>query len=422
MIWVECKKWNDNWEELEKLHGGGQGQGYKVRKKKTGEIAFLKRIKDKDNQERRARFSREANAYYDLSVLNVPRLIESNAHLYKDDSITPYIVTEYIEGHTLREWRAVSGDISLETAVLMTNSLLNTVKECHIQGHIHRDIKPDNILVRKNSLTDLVLIDFGLGINNSEVASFSTEDGQELGNRFLRLPELAPGSSGKQDFRSDLSFVGGIFFYLLTGRHPDQLYDAEGRLPHQRERNKSLQGIAKENFFKLTTFFDSAFAFIISNRFSSIDAMISSLNNILKDEDTHMNSDLEAIITVTTSESEKSKKMMVKKIEKALDQIVNVYGNIQTKINKAVYPLQVNQRISFDSGIKRHVWEKETSGERIMETTCEAMISGDEIVIKIDNDPIYRTSIECPLYNGEFTESIEKFLYKRINLALSRYL
>lgn len=420
MAWAEYKKWNENWEELEKLDGGGQGQGYKVRKKGTGDIAFLKRIKNKEDQERRARFSREANAYYDLSVPNVPKLIESNAHLYKDDSTIPYIVIEYIEGHTLRKWRESLESVNFEDAVIMTNSLLNTIRQCHEQGHFHRDIKPDNILVQKANSNNLVLIDFGLGINNLESTSFSTEDGQEIGNRFLRLPELAPGSSLKQDFRSDLSFAGGVFFYLLTGKHPDQLQDAEGRLPHQRGNTPLLlRDIAKDKYFKLTTFFDSAFSPILENRFSSIEAMINSLVKILKDEDIHMNSDLEAILAVTSSESEKFKKSMVKKIEEALDKVVKVYGTVQVKINKSVYPLQVNQKIGFNSGLKRHIWKKDTSGESIMETTCEAMIYGDELVIKIENEPIYRTAIEQPVYDQEFTQAIENWLYGRINIALN---
>lgn len=419
MIWVNCKKWDQNWEEIEKLDGGGQGQGYKACRKGTGEIGFLKKIKIKNDIERRARFSREAKAYYDLAVSTVPKLIESNAHDYKDDSVVPYIVTEYIEGKTLREWREGQADVALSTAIAMTHSLLETIAICHAQAHIHRDIKPDNIIIRGDNITDLVLIDFGLDINTLTTNSFATEHGQEIGNRFLRLPELAPDSLLKQDSRSDISFVGGIFFYLLTGKHPNLLLDAEGLLPHQRPgAREMLKDIAKSKHLRLSTFFDKAFALQISNRFSTAESAISELSKIMKDN-VATDKDLEDILIIAQSESETYKRKLVAKLEEALKNVEGVIYSFEDEINKVVYSQQVNQNIGYESAIKRRIWQRKVSGERILETTFTAIISGDELIVIIDNDPVYRTSIESPTYGEHFFQSVKTWLQRQINIALN---
>lgn len=419
MIWVDFKKWDENWEEVGRLSGGGQGQGIKVCRKGTGEIAFLKYIKNKNDMERRARFSREAQAYYDLSVPTVPQLIESNAHNYKDCSTTPYIVTEYIEGETLREWREGQKELDLEIAIAMTRSLLKTIESCHAQQHIHRDIKPDNIIVPKNSPTNLILVDFGLDINLLKNTSFVTEDGQEIGNRFLRLPELAPDSLLKQDSRSDISFAGGILFYLLTGNPPSQLSDAEGKLPHQRTKfQEILKNISKNKYIKIFLFFDKVFAPQISNRFLNSESAINGLDEIMKD-DAQIVQDLDEILKIANSESETRKRHLVSKVEEALKNVEKVIRSIENKIDRTVYSQQINQNIGFESGFKCLIWQRKISNERIFETTFYATIVGDEIVINIDESSVYRTPISTPYYEEQFIQSIEKYLYKQINIALN---
>lgn len=418
MAWVDFKKWNENWEEVEKLSGGGQGQGIKVRKKGTSEIAFLKKIKNNKDMERRSRFFREAQAYYDLSVPTVPRLIESNAHNYKDNSVVPYIVTEYIEGKTLHEWRERKNGIDLETAIKMTRSLLKTIDMCHAQNHVHRDIKPDNIIIPKSSHDELILVDFGLDINLMKNTSFSTEYGQEIGNRFLRLPELAPDSLLKQDSRSDISFAGGVFFYLLTGCYPIQLSDAEGKLPHQRAKfRKVLKNISKNRYVKISLFFDKVFASQISNRFPNPESAIIGLGEIMKD-DSYVGQDLDEILKVVNSESEKHKRYLSSRIEEALKKTENIIHHIESEIDNVVYSLQVNQSLGFESGYKHRIWQRKISSEKVLEAILEAKIVGDEISIYIDGLQVYRTLIDSPEYGDAFDESVKKYLYRQINIAL----
>ncbi len=98
---------------VQPVQGGGQENAWRVRRKGDGRDGFLKAIKAKRDPERRARFSREANAYATVPVRGNPRLIESNAHLWEDATVEPYLVTEFIEGPTLRQWRESRDLVSL---------------------------------------------------------------------------------------------------------------------------------------------------------------------------------------------------------------------------------------------------------------------------------------------------------------------
>lgn len=112
---------------------------------------------------------------------------------------------------------------------------------------------------------------------------FATDDGQEIGNRFLRLPELSAGSRLRQDPRSDLSFAAGILFYGLTGRNPNILQDAEGRLPHQRSAAlATLKSAVGARLPRLLSLFDDAFAPRITDRFTTADTMLAGLDRVME--------------------------------------------------------------------------------------------------------------------------------------------
>ena len=196
--------------------------------------------------------------------------------------IEPYIATEFIEGPTLRRWREAQEHYELDTAIEMTRKLLAVLSACHAGDIVHRDVKPDNIILANGDPGHPVLLDFGLNYHEIEGIAFETEHGQEVGNRFLRLPELSAGSPLKQDPRSDLSFAAGILLYMLTGRNPDVLQDAEGRLPHQRRDNDAkIQREADHGMTHLLSLFDTAFAPQISDRFTNADVMLEKLESVM---------------------------------------------------------------------------------------------------------------------------------------------
>ena len=135
-------------------------------------------------------------------------LIESNAHRWDEVEAEPYIVTDFIEGPTLRQWRENRERVEPDEAIDATRELLAILSKCHEAGLVHRDVKLDNIILADDDPGRPVLLDFGLSFRKGSDIDFETEHGQEVGNRFLRLAELSAGSSRKHDERSDLSFCG----------------------------------------------------------------------------------------------------------------------------------------------------------------------------------------------------------------------
>ena len=178
----------------------------------------------------------EANALVALDGNGVPLLLSSNVDQWNETGRDLYLVMEWIEGPTLSEacyTRPLTIDEAVAVAVAV--SILNTVESCHELPIFHRDLKPDNVILRHGCHGDPILVDFGMAwakATEDEPRTFDTPAGQELGNRFLRLPEFAPGRDAR-DPRSDVSMVVGLLFYMLTNMAPRALDDGNGRMPHE---------------------------------------------------------------------------------------------------------------------------------------------------------------------------------------------
>ncbi|MYK12435.1 MAG: protein kinase, partial [Acidobacteriia bacterium] len=342
-IWVDCRQWSDRWSVEENLHGGGQGSAYRVRRKTDKQLAFLKAIKAKRDPERRRRFFREAATYDTVRANGLPHLIESNANFHDKPGYVPYVATSFIEGPTLQEWRDAQQTVALPVAISTTQALLKTLRMCHVEDVLHRDIKPDNIIMKEGDPLQPILLDFGLSFHALQPAELETEDRQELGNRFLRLPELSAGSSRKRDPRSDLSFAAGICFFMLTGRFPYVLQDAEGRLPHQRsEVLEVLHDTAGSSSTRLLSFFDRGFAPQIADRFFDADEMLKCTHKIIGQFHVAStpNDDLSAIREIFDTSATRQQYSTHSRISEALDQCRRVHESIPEDLK---VPMSISQ-------------------------------------------------------------------------------
>ncbi len=421
--WVDDQTWKTRWEKIEELKGGGQGEAYRARRLSDGRVGFLKIIKSKKDAERRARFFREATAYDSFGVNGVPKLIESNAHRHSDDSVTPFIVTEFIEGVTLRSWRISQTAVSIETAVTITSRLLDILAACHAQGCVHRDVKPDNIILAGGAVSCVWLLDFGISYHNLAEIDFQTEDGQEVGNRFLRLPELSAGSVSKQDPRSDICFAAGIFFYLLTGDHPDLLEDSEGRLPHQRPSALAkLQQSAAGRLARLLTLFDDAFTPRTANRFSSVKEMHERMEKMMQDQSpigASADEDLAALREVLVTSANHRLSETITKFSTALHNVRHVFDQVQRSLGASLSISQTGWNVSGERGQNTLYWSFLGSTDRILSVTYEVVPAGEELLLRLSGETVYRTELAEPVYEDRFRNAIQTWLAAKLRTAIT---
>lgn len=278
--WVTSPSYESSWTRLQRSGGGGQGDGFQVTRigDSAGEIRFLKVLKDQTNPERRARMFREAAALDTFTHPRIPRLIESNASLHHDKTPQLYLVTEFIQGKPLGAW--LGKRWSFDDSIAITLGVADAVEHSHATGGVHRDIKPDNVMLRGNK-ADPVLIDFGLTFNRFDVDDSLTGDYQELGNRFLRLPELSSYSATRHDIRTDVAFIAGILYFCLFGAVPAVLVNEQGQLPHQRP-SVSLDAVTANPAAArmLASFFDRAFQPRISERLANVGELVRLIEGI----------------------------------------------------------------------------------------------------------------------------------------------
>ena len=419
-VFVACDDWRCRWYEVERLRGGVQGIVRRVRPRSNRQEAFLKVIKRNDNRERRARFFREASAYDTFDIPGVPRLIESNAHLHRSNKKL-YIATEFIEGPTLREWRHLKASIRVEDGIHIACGILETLKICHAAKITHRDIKPDNIKLRHGTVSNPVLLDFGLSYHDTEEEEFATETAQEVGNRFLRLPELSSGSIMKNDVRSDLSFVGGILFFVLTGKHPNVLLDGEARLPHQRARDiYAIRRVAGSRIQRLLAVFDRAFAPKLGERFSDADTMLSTLEDTLINDSTNQTDDdnMRAILSVIQTTVERSKVEINRRINHFLREIQQYLRELTDSFDGALMMSQSGFNVEGQLGRNNLYWTRAGEKERVFSLEYEIRQIGEELVLVFNGESVFRTTLDATDYG----ESLRNLVVSRTLTDLRREL
>jgi hypothetical protein len=200
-------------EEL--IDDGGMGRVYCARQQPLGRKVALKILSDSQRQDANAaaRFSREARA---LSKLQHPNIVNFIDHGREGEH--HFIVMEHIEGETLRKRLDQQGPLPLEEFLPIALQLLDGVGAAHARGVIHRDLKPDNVMLcpRRGQAPLVKLLDFGLA------RSLSPEDEVTrqglMGSVLYLAPERITG--GALTARADVYALGVLFYHMLSGCYP----------------------------------------------------------------------------------------------------------------------------------------------------------------------------------------------------------
>ncbi len=202
----------NRYELLQLIGQGAMSKVYKGRDGNLGRVVAIKFLREEygQNQNFVARFYREARA-----VASLPNEHLVSIYDYGQYANTYYIVMEFVDGKNLKELLRQEGPYSPEKVIEIVTPVLLALKAAHARGIIHRDVKPQNILVRKEDGA-IKLTDFGVA--HTHDSTQVTSAGMVIGTVDYMAPEQARGEPVGPP--ADLYAVGVVMFELLTGRLP----------------------------------------------------------------------------------------------------------------------------------------------------------------------------------------------------------
>ena len=204
---------DNRYEVLQKVGEGGMATVYRGRHATLDRDVAIKVLHPhlSSSTRNRERFACEARAIEHLRHDSILSIFDYSG---MDQSDYCYIITEFVEGETLSEWVGRSVRLPSEIVVVMGLHLASALSYAHAEGILHRDLKPDNVMVRFDGTVKLM--DFGIARFLDEVQVTMT--GALVGSPAFMSPEQA--KEMPLDPRSDLFSLGTVLFYLTTGCLP----------------------------------------------------------------------------------------------------------------------------------------------------------------------------------------------------------
>ena len=203
----------NRYELLEKIGEGGMSQVFKARCNKLNRFVAVKILKKEfcDNADIVEKFKGEATAIATLSDNNIVNILDVGTQ----DDIS-YIVMEYVKGKTLKDIIKQVGKMNYETAISVAIQIARALDCAHRNNIIHRDVKPQNILVTEDGI--MKVTDFGIA--KSASSETITNTSTIMGSAHYLSPEQAKGSF--IDCRTDIYSLGVVLYEMVTGNLPFQ--------------------------------------------------------------------------------------------------------------------------------------------------------------------------------------------------------
>lgn len=207
------KRLDGRYEIQEVIGVGGMAVVYKAYDNIDDRTVAVKILKDEylANEEFRRRFKNESKA---IAVLSHPNIVKVFNVSYGDR--LQYIVMEHVEGITLKEYIEQQGRLGIKETVHFTIQILRALQHAHDKGIVHRDIKPQNIMLLSNG--NIKVTDFGIA--RFSYSDTKTMTDSAIGSVHYISPEQARGDT--TDDRADIYSVGVVMYEMLTGQLPFQ--------------------------------------------------------------------------------------------------------------------------------------------------------------------------------------------------------
>ena len=204
------KMLDDRYEILELIGSGGMANVYKARCHRLNRLVAIKILKSDlaDNADFRRRFHDESQAVAQLSHANIVSVYDVSTNPDRE-----YIVMELIDGLTLKQYMERRGRMDWRESLHFITQIMRGLSHAHSRGIIHRDIKPQNIMVLRDG--SVKVADFGIACLANQGQTLTQE---ALGSVHYISPEQARGD--RIDARSDIYSAGVVLYEMLTGRLP----------------------------------------------------------------------------------------------------------------------------------------------------------------------------------------------------------
>ena len=274
----------DNRYEINELIGsGGMANVYRAKCHRLNRMVAIKILKADmaENEEIRRRFRDESQAVAQLSHPNIVSIYDVST-----SGDTEYIVMELIDGITLKQYMARRGEMDWRESLHFIIQIMRALEHAHSRGIIHRDIKPQNIMVLRDG--SVKVADFGIACLADSAQTLTQE---ALGSVHYISPEQARGD--RPDARSDIYSSGVVLYEMLTGRLPFEGESAVSvAIQHLSSIPLAPREINPDIPEQLELICMKAMAPDLEHRYQSADAMIADLEAFRKNPEVEMKFDL----------------------------------------------------------------------------------------------------------------------------------
>ena len=277
------KMLDNRYEILERIGTGGMAIVYKAKCHRLNRLVAIKILKSDlaQNEEFRRRFNAESQAVAQLSHPNIVSMYDVSR-----GGDMEYIVMELIDGITLKQYMEKRGQLNWRESLHFITQIMRGLSHAHSRGIIHRDIKPQNIMVLRDG--SVKVADFGIACLADSAQTLTQE---ALGSVHYISPEQARGD--RPDARSDIYSSGVVLYEMLTGRLPFEGESAVAvAIQHLSSIPLAPREINPDIPEQLELICMKAMAPDLEHRYQSADAMIADLEAFRKNPEVEMKFDL----------------------------------------------------------------------------------------------------------------------------------
>ena len=277
------KMLDNRYEILERIGTGGMAIVYKAKCHRLNRLVAIKILKSDlaQNEEFRRRFNAESQAVAQLSHPNIVSVYDVSR-----GGDMEYIVMELIDGITLKQYMEKRGQLNWRESLHFITQIMRGLSHAHRRGIIHRDIKPQNIMVLRDG--SVKVADFGIACLADSAQTLTQE---ALGSVHYISPEQARGD--RPDARSDIYSSGVVLYEMLTGRLPFEGESAVAvAIQHLSSIPLAPREINPDIPEQLELICMKAMAPDLEHRYQSADAMIADLEAFRKNPEVEMKFDL----------------------------------------------------------------------------------------------------------------------------------